>query len=489
MKILLVVTLLNLIGASTEANLAEQAPDFKGRWENIQQLVESGKLQRAVEETKALIPHLPKPQEGYNFLGVIYELLKNPKQAEAAYLKAFEIEPDSIKTLTNLGTLYAAQNRFDLVFSYLSPIRKSIQGNPEACFALIRAALLSQKHDIAQEVIKALKPEIVQQGTLSLALGSLLQQYEFHDQAVTHFRRAADLLPEDYRVFFGLGISYFQLRDYQQAKASTRTALRLNPELVQSLTLLGKIALEEGDLGEGRKWLSESLSKNAENDHVLFLLATIRMKENNYLEARRCLQKGIAINPNIPEYYFSLVSTYHEAHDYRGALDLARQTLGRFPENPDAFFNVAIELTFVDEFEQAKEHFRKTIEAFKKFRGQQYMQTLIAAKYKLAHLSLRAESSYEEASRLLKEVLEMDPNYIEAYLDLARINLRQREYMSAGHLLKRAIALNPLNGAAHYLMARTLSLAGNEKEAEREYLKFDALRSDSSENPQLGMVE
>src|SRR2546426_505 len=167
MKILLVVTLLNLIGTSAGGTLGEQTPDPKARWENVQRLVQLGKLQQAVEETEALIPHLPKPQEGYNLLGVIYELLKKTKQAEAAYLRAFEIEPDSIKTRTNLGTLYAVQSRFDLAFSYLSPIRKSIQDNPDACLALIRAALLLQKRDIAGEVIKALKPEIVQEGSLS----------------------------------------------------------------------------------------------------------------------------------------------------------------------------------------------------------------------------------------------------------------------------------------------------------------------------------
>src|SRR5438309_620994 len=116
MKILWLVALLNLMGTSAEEALGEQMPSLKARWENVQQLVQLGKLQQAIEETKALIPHVPKPQEGYNALGVIYELLKKPKQAEAAYLKAFEIEPDSIKTRVNLGTLYAAQNRFDLTF-------------------------------------------------------------------------------------------------------------------------------------------------------------------------------------------------------------------------------------------------------------------------------------------------------------------------------------------------------------------------------------
>src|SRR5439155_16540294 len=438
MKVLLVaIILLTSIGTSADANVAEPTPDFKTRWESVQRLVQLGELQQAVAETKALIPHFPKPQEGYNFLGVLYEMLKKPKQAEAAYLRALEIEPGSMKTRVNLGTLYAAQDRFDLVFSYLNPVMKSIQDNPDACFALIRASLFLQKQEVAQEAVKALKPETVKEGSLSLALGSLLQQYELHEQAIPYYQHAAHLLPDDYRPFYGLGISYFQLRAYRQDEENTSTALRMNPQLVQALTLLGKIALEEGKLEEARKWLSESLNKNGENDHALFLLATIRMKETNYLEARRCLEKGIAINPNIPEYYFSLITTYHEIQDYRGALELARQTLQRFQENPDAFFNVAIELTFVDEFEQAKEHFRKTIEVFQKYPGPKYMQTLIAAKYKLAHLLLRDGSGYEEASRLLKDIVEIDPNYMDAYLVLARINIRQREYLSACHLLER----------------------------------------------------
>jgi len=150
--------------------------------------------------------------------------------------------------------------------------------------------------------------------------------------------------------------------------------------------------------------------------------------------------------------------------------------LDRFPDNPDAFFNVAIELTFLNESRQAEEYFRKTIDAFEQFAGPKYTQTLVAAKYKLSQQLLRGES-YQEAARLLNEVVEMDPNYLQAHLDLARIKIRQRLYQDARRHLERAIALNPQSEEGHYLLARAFSLAGNAIEAKREYQKFSDLRA------------
>jgi len=318
-KLFLWVALLGVIGPGTRANLAKQA-DVKVRWERVQQLVQSGLLSQAIAEAEALTPQLSKPQEGFNLIGVVYELLKKPKEAEEAYLRALRLQPDSIQTRSNLGTLYATQNRFELAFDFLNPIRKFVSDNPDASFALIRGALLLQKRNIAQEVIQLLNPQAVHDASLSLSLASLLQRNAFYPAATTYFRRALSLSPDDYRSFYGLGISYFQMRDYEKAKANTRTALRLNPRLLQGVTLLGKIAMEEGDLVEAKRQLAESLSQNSTNDHTLFLLATIAMKEGRYLEARGYLEKSIAINSNVPEYHFSLITTYHEVHDYRGAL-------------------------------------------------------------------------------------------------------------------------------------------------------------------------
>jgi protein O-GlcNAc transferase len=475
-RVLLSIALISVLSCGAKTILAEEAGNLKMRWERVHRLIKSEQLEQAVVEAKALIPRLPRPEEGYNLLGVIYESLKKPKEAEEAYLKAFHIQPDSIQTRSNLGTLYATQNRFELAFDFLNPIRKFVRDNPDASFALIRGALLLQKREIAQQVIRALDLQAVQNGSLSLSLASLLQQYDLHREAATYFRRAVELSPDDYRSYYGLGISYFQMRDYEKAKTNTGAALRLNPNLVQGSTLLGKIALEQGSLEEARKWLAESVVQNPANDHALFLLATIAIRESKYLEARGYLERSIAINSNIPEYYFSLVTTYHEIHDYSGALGLARQALTRFPDNPDAFFNVAIELTFVNEFEQAEEYFRKSIEAFEKFPGQKYTQTLAAAKYKLAHQLLRGESS-QEAVRLLQEVLTMDPNYLEAYVDLARLKIRLSEYQDACRLLERVIALNPQKEEAHYLLARAFSLAGNGNDAKREYQKFSDLKA------------
>jgi tetratricopeptide (TPR) repeat protein len=68
----------------------------------------------------------------------------------------------------------------------------------------------------------------------------------------------------------------------------------------------------------------------------------------------------------------------------------------------------------------------------------------------------RVEKEWEKAIACFKHVIELNKNFIYAYIDLAEVYARRGEYHEAAVVLKRAIKLDPGFDLLHYNLAKHL---------------------------------
>lgn len=61
-----------------------------------------------IDAAKAMIEYAPDHVYGYNDLGIMYKILKQPKLALPPVLKAHELEPDDVVVMGNLSQIYIA---------------------------------------------------------------------------------------------------------------------------------------------------------------------------------------------------------------------------------------------------------------------------------------------------------------------------------------------------------------------------------------------
>jgi len=98
-------------GHSSEApGRAPAADDF----EEAKQLLQKGLLDEAGVAARHGLDRSPKSVVGLNLLGVIYQQQGKDAEAIPQFERALAIKPDSVDTLNNLATSYAAQKRTDL---------------------------------------------------------------------------------------------------------------------------------------------------------------------------------------------------------------------------------------------------------------------------------------------------------------------------------------------------------------------------------------
>lgn len=83
--------------------------------------------------------------------------------------------------------------------------------------------------------------------------------------------------------------------------------------------------------------------------------------------------------------------------------------------------------------------------------------------------SLVREGLVQEGIAELQRAIEADPSQPAGYLELARMQARQRNYAGAEHVLRKALELDPRSVEARLALGDVLDAAGNPSEAEAEY--------------------
>src|SRR5207302_1379322 len=179
----------------------------------------SGRLLQAEALLKDALKHTPGNWLNYNNLAAFYYRNGQYGQAEPLFRTATELAPDNSLAFYNLGGVYLAQGKYK-----------------EAEIILARAI--------------AIKPSAG--GYSNLAT---VRQYQGHYvDAAAMFQKAAELLPEDDRLWFNLGNAYSlagnkskAMEAYEKAARLAEKAAALRPK---DAALLCRLALYNAKLGQ-----------------------------------------------------------------------------------------------------------------------------------------------------------------------------------------------------------------------------------------------
>ena len=86
-----------------------------------------------------------------------------------------------------------------------------------------------------------------------------------------------------------------------------------------------------------------------------------------------------------------------------------------------------------------------------------------------------------EIESRLKRAVELDPNYSDAYFQLANLYAEQHKYEEAIEQYQRALKTNANAANIHYRLGQALSRAGNGARAQEEFAIFEHLRKSETE--------
>jgi putative PEP-CTERM system TPR-repeat lipoprotein len=323
----------------------------------------------------------------------VLRLALKPAEAIAAYRKVAEAYPDNIAARLNVASLQMGAGRYDEALKEVAEIKKIAPQSPAANYtqALVefRKRDYPQARDSVQQVLKVAPghlPSLALAGAIELALGS-----------------------------------------YAQAEQSLRKVLERAPANIYARKLLILSLLRSHQGLRAIEALEPALKTASDDPTILALAGQVYMQNNEFAKASKFYERASKIDPKNAQMRTGLgLSRLATGDSDRALADLesaADLDGGQYQAD------VVLLITYIsrNEFDKAE---KAAYSLVKK-------QPNIPLVYNLKAVVLIGKKNNALARASLEKALELQPNYFPAVMNLAQLDLQQKNPQAARAHLQR----------------------------------------------------
>jgi len=256
---------------------------------------ESGNMQQAVKAIEAVPVDGRSPKMEFT-LGALYDQMKQPKDAIAAYKRAEDMEPGDLQTVDALAQALLNNDQLD---DALKQYKELAEANPDDAEPLIHIAEIERR-----------------QGK--------------YEDALTVVRKARKMDPNSLEAGFNEGLLLDILDRLDEAIQTYTEILDLPSMSDQSVSHANGAYTEE-----------------EKNNRSIFLerLGSVCLEENKVDQAIAAYQKMIDLGGSIAvRGYQGEIDAYRAAHEYDKSLDVAKKAVAADPKDRDLKMMLAGEL-------------------------------------------------------------------------------------------------------------------------------------------------
>lgn len=244
------------------------------------------------------------------------------------FSEAIELEPESLKALTNRGIGRAAFNDLD---GAISDFSKALRIDPTHLPALLNRGLAHQAR-------------------------------EAYSEAIEDFTEALQLEGEHPEAVINRGIAHFSTGHRSQALQDFDTAVDLQPDQPGPFLNRAKARQAGGDLEGAIQDYERAIELDPECAEAWEGLGYIRLSRDSPEDAIDAFDEAIELRPYIASLYYNRASAYVRLEDYEQAVDDYSSALELDPEDRESYVNRGQARFENRDFEGALEDWNDAIE-------------------------------------------------------------------------------------------------------------------------------
>jgi tetratricopeptide (TPR) repeat protein len=470
-----------------------------------QRQVNEEMVKRAIEQYKKVSEKDPTDLDTWLMLGRLYKVAQNSVDAEKAYTKALEIDPDNEDATAGLAMVYADLGDYKSASEMLRKVAAK-SPNLRTLTTLAGAYEQMREYALAAETFrKALEFAPDGNPELKRALAQNLMLAEQYDAALKVYEEIIAEDPKDAQSQLRISQIYRQKRDLEKARAASRRAREIDPDSLEVRFNDVNLLEAEGKTAEGIALLKEMLAstekrfytagEKANRVALLERLALMYRSNEQPQEALAVFREIGTLDPSLgARVAAQVIETYRAAKEYARAEREADEAVKKYPDDRMLRLVRASALSDVGKSAQAVEELQKLLDgksdreihlsiaqAYEKARKYREMGQALDAAEKLSEskderetvLFMRGalyekQKRYEDAEAEFRKVLELNPDNASAlnYLGymFADRNVRLAE---AQELIQKALDREPNNGAYLDSLGWVYFRMGKLEEAER----------------------
>ena len=209
-------------------------------------------------------------------LGALAIQRHDPQKAEEIFRRAYALEPDNLLLVRGMADFYAGTNR------------------------------PAQGEKILDEYIDRHKDQVTAYG----ARGEFAVRTAGPAEAEKHYRKAAELAPNDPGPLVALADGYGQIGEWAKAEAVYRQAIQRGSKNASAKRRLADIYMLQGKLPEAKAAIDEILGADPKDAGALVIAGRIASRMDKTDDARRFMEAALGVDPNYGEAKYRLAELY-----------------------------------------------------------------------------------------------------------------------------------------------------------------------------------
>ncbi len=401
-----------------------------------------------------------------NWLGSNKPTVSDVQNAEKAYRKALEVDPDFATAWNGLGTLL--KNHLKRYDEAEKAYRKAIEADPDDAYAWNGLGNLLKNHlKRYDEAEKAFRKAIEADPDYANAwnnLGLLLKNHlKRYDEAEKAYKKAIEADPDFAFGWFNLGnLLKNQLKRYDEAEKAYRKAIEAGPDYATAWNNLGNLLaghLKRYD--EAEKAYRKAIEADPDFAYAWNGLGSLLADHlKRYDEAEKAYRKAIEADPDDAYAWNGLGNLLkNQLKRYDEAEKAFRKAIEADPDSANAWNGLGNLLTIqLKRYDEAEKAYKKAIEADPDF---------ASAWNNFGNLLTEHLKRYDEAEEAFRKAIEADADDEDLYNSLAWfLYEQQKNQPEAITLARKSVELAKDNLHALHTLATLLVAQGEWHQAE-----------------------
>jgi tetratricopeptide (TPR) repeat protein len=293
--------------------------------------------------------------------------------------------------------------------------------------------------------------------------------------AAESFSEAAKWDPQLKDIYYNLGLAYFKSELYKDAVAALENDLKQSSDNVNLRTrqLLGLSYFSIENYEKAASLLSEVIAAKPNDVTLYYPLALSLSKLGKTDESQHVVRQMLNYGGDSPQIHIFLAKAYYDQDAPTKALDELKVALTLDSKVRLAHFYSGLVYIKLGKFAEAGREFESELAL-----NPEDLQ----AKYHLGYVSL-ANQETKRGMQLMREVIQADPNFGNAYFELGKTQLQQGDVSGAIMSLEKAAKLAPEQAHVHYQLGRAYVAAGRQAEGRTQFELSQQLKEKARNQP------
>ncbi len=233
-----------------------------------QNRIDEAMLHKAIEQYQNITRLDPKDVDSWLMLGRLQKVAQNSVDAQNAYKKVLELDPDNEDALTGLAMVYADLGDSD---SATALLKKLADKNPSPRSLRALASAYEQMHEFKLEAetlkrVVDLNPPDVSDVKRELAKSQMLA--EQYTDALQTYQELVQEEPQDAESYLRMSQIYLQMKEFGKAREASDKARAIDPDNLEIRYSLVSILEAEGKPTEAIQLLTDILAGTAKRTYT-----------------------------------------------------------------------------------------------------------------------------------------------------------------------------------------------------------------------------